>query len=111
MARETRNNYAAQWRAHNWRLLVVILIFITYLPAELWLSPFISKHFPAADGGLIIFLTWSVGLVSSGAYLLQWRCPRCHKPYFRKWGWLYCNPFALSCVNCKLPRWSLISQR
>jgi hypothetical protein len=106
MTRKKIKDYGSRWRDQNLRALLLLLVFVTYVPAQLWLGPLISRLVATADGGLVVFVVWGVGLVASGVYLLVWRCPRCRKYYGAKGRWMYCNPFALRCVNCKLPRWS-----
>src|SRR4051812_23722786 len=50
---------------------------------------------------LILFLSF-VAAAAAIAYVQNWKCPRCGKPFSRK-RW-YSNAYAVQCMHCKLPK-------
>ncbi len=46
----------------------------------------------------ILSTAWFLGIVATGIWRLNWKCPRCNKNFYRKW-W-YQNAFAMRCVHC-----------
>lgn len=95
----TDEDYEAQWdRLHFWEVaslatslggfaLVVLLMLTTTVP------------------GWSLFTYWMVAsLVASSSHNL-FRCPRCHKHFFKPNSWSV-NTFLKSCPHCGLPKWA-----
>jgi hypothetical protein len=53
--------------------------------------------------GLVFALTF-LGYYFSATYLANWKCPRCHQPFFR--GSFVRSLFGGKCFYCDLPKWS-----
>jgi hypothetical protein len=101
---ETDNRYFTQWQAYKRRRrLSWIIFFATLSSAALIgepLAKFMDSDFPVE---LILFLS-VVATVAASAYVQNWKCPRCGKPFGNKF-W-YSNAYAKQCLHCGLPKWS-----
>ena len=92
--------YRAEWNALRVRSMLVwfvlalgvVLLFVASFPK--------FAHYETA-----VALSWFVLLFLASAYYAVFRCPRCHKLFFRP-GFLQYNSFASKCPHCGLPKWS-----
>jgi hypothetical protein len=97
--------YSTRWSDYKRRRNLFWLVFLTYIPGVVILGIPLSKLLHADSIVFVIVALWMLAFVVVGNYWGFWKCPRCGKPFFRKW-W-YHNSFARKCVHCKLPKWSL----
>jgi len=102
--KRTQAYYEAKWRDYRRRLTIFALVFVTFIPAGVFLAPFLSKTIPSINGEATVVFIWAVSFFASGIYMISWRCPRCRKPFFSRT--MSHNPFAPRCMHCKLPKWA-----
>ncbi len=74
-----------------------LLLLIGIAPALL-LATVISESAPR-----FAFIAFTCGLVLCEIQLWRWPCPRCGKPYLRRWWFSKVNDFARYCIYCQLP--------
>ncbi|MDT7602023.1 MAG: hypothetical protein QOF61_20, partial [Acidobacteriota bacterium] len=88
-----KTDYGEAWRKIRRGQRALIIVFATYAPAQLFIAPLLVKLLPlSVNGGSVIFVIWSIGIIFSGIYLVTRRCPRCRKDFFQK-SWHH-DPFA-----------------
>lgn len=104
MAVEKKGDYSAQWAEYRRRRNIFLLVFVTYVPGMLLLSPVVSRVVGEKNGSFAVFVCWAVAFGVTGSRMIYWKCPRCRKWFHAKW-WLS-SPFARRCVNCKLRKWA-----
>jgi len=97
------------WRSLQQREWLVFLLWLGYIPGVLILGYPLSRVFDSETPFIIVGLTWMGAFAIAGIALSSFRCPRCGKPYFRKW-W-FNNPLARKCVHCAFPLWSEVEHR
>jgi len=96
--------YATQWNEYRKRRRLFWLVFATYVPGVAIIGVPLARLFRT---GILVGVTaglWMLAFVVTANYLGFWKCPRCGKPFFRKW-W-YHNSFARKCVHCELRKWT-----
>ena len=100
-----KGDYEQRWRAHRRGTWAVALLFLTFIPAGIFVAPLINKLLPpAADAEWVIFPVWFVGIIISAFYLMHRRCPRCRKYFYSK-SWHH-NPYARKCLHCGLRKYA-----
>ena len=93
------------WRQYRRGQAAMWIIFVSIIPAEMFIAPLLSKVWrPSTDSIVIVFIVWAVGLLSASSYVGFWSCPRCHNPFHLK-GWRG-RLFARKCLHCGLPKYS-----
>jgi hypothetical protein len=102
--------YAAAWqRYRRWRLAFWVL-FLLYLPSLAGVSR--ALGWTRGSGAPIVAaaIVWMIALAIVGYPTSNFPCPRCGKPFFRKFddrpgrmSWQR-NPFARRCMHCGLPK-------
>jgi hypothetical protein len=91
------------WRQLQRPEWTVLLLWIGYLP-EVFAITYPLRHIFASDVSFMaVAFGWMAAFAVAAVLAGAFRCPRCGKPFFRKW-W-YTNGFARRCVHCDLPRW------
>jgi hypothetical protein len=98
-------DYDEAWNEIRDAQAAVIIIFATYMPAQLLVAPLLAHVLPSsvAAGGMV-FVIWGVGIAASVMYLTTRRCPRCRKGFFQKG--LYHNLFGQKCLHCGLRKYA-----
>ena len=96
--------YAARWRQFRRRRNVAWLVFAGYLPGVPALGLPLAGRFGSELPLYAIAALWLIAMLAAGVYAINWKCPRCGKPFLRD-GWIH-NAFARSCLHCGLPKWS-----
>ena len=98
-------NYAAAWEEYRRRRRLFWIVFAAYIPTGLIVVPLLAKVLPrTVQPGLVFFSIWGIIFIVTSIRVEFWRCPRCHKHFFRKWwGGL---PFVHNCVHCGLPKFA-----
>jgi hypothetical protein len=98
--KENDQAHAAAWRNLRFRnrlfwaalAAVVVLVFITLFP-----------KFARYEATVV--WSWVALLVLANWYYSAFRCPRCHKQFFKP-SFLNYNTFAKKCPHCGLTKWS-----
>jgi hypothetical protein len=97
------SNYSDAWRDLRRRRLVLLLVWLAYIPVELAalrISTLAGVKFNYI--GPSIAVLWMVLLGIAGLRVATFPCPHCGEWFFAKW-WFH-NPFARKCVHCGLPK-------
>jgi hypothetical protein len=55
--------------------------------------------------GVYFSIIWLAGFVWTGLYRQSFRCPRCHRYFFRR-RLGFADPDARTCLNCNLTCWA-----
>lgn len=104
-------SYKEQWNDYKKRIRIfwsIVLVFVIALAIGL---PLAVTYLSAALYYVYLFAVVGAGLGLNiyRFYLSFWKCPRCHKPFFRKPGLvgkIMYSYFARHCMNCGLPKWA-----
>ncbi|SEG20125.1 hypothetical protein SAMN05421819_2169 [Bryocella elongata] len=113
---------AFAWRGHRfwwWAKMTSPLWFIALVWLILTRMP---RYGPARTTGELVILAMVGVCVAVDWKVSEFRCPRCHLPYYRQgilaWmrfllrsGLLNYNPFQRSCQHCGLKKWACGSQQ
>src|ERR1051325_3073087 len=102
---QTEGVYSVQWEDYRRRRNLFWIVFLTYIPGILIIGIPLACLFHSNVVGPIVAGLWMLAFIVVSNYWGFWKCPRCGKPFFRKW-W-YHNSFARRCVHCKLPKWAV----
>jgi hypothetical protein len=101
---EKDDRYFTEWQTYRGRRKIFWLVFLVPIPALACIGAPLAQITGSALPIYSIFMLSSVAIAIVSFYTMNWKCPRCRKPYFHKW--FYGNSFATRCVHCKLPKWS-----
>jgi hypothetical protein len=95
--------YLQSWRDLRGRERLFWFFVLGYVPAVLLIIAVInvfgreiSEHI-----GAYFSAAWLAGFGGASLYRQNFRCPRCHQFFFRRFKLL--EPYARQCVNCNLP--------
>jgi hypothetical protein len=97
-------SYAEKWDDYRRRKRLCWVLFLTYVPGRFAIGLALGRLFSSELPLGIVAGMWMLALLIAGNSAIAWRCPRCGKPFFRRW-WRY-NSLARECLHCKLPKWS-----
>jgi len=106
------DDYAAAWRSYRRSSLACWTLFVLFLPALALVNRGVGAY---PNGSTIVAVTafaWMIAFCVAGYRVSNFACPRCGKPFFRKFDerpsrrdWAH-NPFARRCMHCGLAKWS-----
>ncbi|HEY2961386.1 MAG TPA: hypothetical protein VGJ37_03165 [Pyrinomonadaceae bacterium] len=85
-------------REYYKRNVVFWALFVSYVPAMLFIGIPLSRLFRSENGAGIIATALFACIVAAALWRINWRCPRCDEMFYRKW-W-YSNAFSTRCVHC-----------
>src|SRR5262249_8816957 len=54
--------------------------------------------------GIYFSAAWLAGFVGTSLYRQNFRCPRCHQFFFRRY--MVVDPYSQNCVHCNLACWT-----
>jgi len=101
-ATDSEGPYAAAWKDFKRRQRINWILWIGYLPVgglAIWIGSLVGSDIPA----FIIVIPWFCAIPVAWIYLLSFRCPRCSRLFFFRFGAAWQNPIRLRCVHCGLP--------
>ena len=98
--------YLRSWRDLRRREFLFWFFVLSYVPGILLIICIVNafEHDVPEHLGVYFSVAWLVGFVGTGLYRQNFRCPRCQHYFFRRPGFV--DPYARSCVNCKLGCWA-----
>jgi hypothetical protein len=94
--------YLRSWRDFRRREFLFWFFVLTYVPGMV----FIIVLMVSFDSdvlyriGTFFSAAWLVGFAGASLYRQNFRCPRCHEFFFRRFKLL--EPYARNCVHCNL---------
>src|ERR1700685_592865 len=98
------SDYQAAWgRYRFWRNLAILAL-VGFFPAS-FLARIVARYFSAPYLFSVIIIGWALFVISTGAEVAYWPCPRCGKRFSSKWG-LHLGVLARHCLHCGLPKYS-----
>jgi hypothetical protein len=103
----TNPQYLRSWRDLRRRELLFWLFVLSYVPGMLLIIAavdVIGRDLPAHIGAYFS-AAWLAGFGGASLYHQNFRCPRCHRFFFRRFRQLETG--AHNCVNCELARGAL----
>src|SRR5438105_1203841 len=98
------DSYSAQWVDCRQRDILFWTVCLTFIPAGAVIGGTLARPFHSDFVIEIVAITWMVAFAATHLYRTSWKCPRCHKPFFRRF-W-HQNIFAEKCVHCRLPKYA-----
>ncbi len=81
------------------RNLFFWIVLVTLIPGVMIAFP-LSRRLGIQLLPAIVAITWFAAALAAAIYRTTWKCPRCHKPFFRRL--LYHAAFTNKCVHCGL---------
>ena len=98
--------YRRSWRDLRRRELLFWFFVLSYVPGILLIIVIVNifEHDLPEHIGMYFSAAWLVGFAGTGFYRQNFRCPRCHQFFFRRF--MLDDPQSRSCVNCNLDRWT-----
>jgi len=99
-------NYLRCWRDLRRRELLFWFFVLSYVPGILLIIVVVNvlDHDAPEHIGIYFSAAWLTGFVGTSLYRQNFRCPRCHQFFFRRF--MLVDPQSRSCVNCNLDRWT-----
>ena len=94
--------YLQSWRDLRRREFLFWFFVLSYIPGILFIIVVVDRfNNDLLDHiGTYFSSAWLVGFGSASLYRQNFRCPRCHRFFFRRFKLL--EPYARNCVNCNL---------
>jgi hypothetical protein len=89
-----QSSFRRAWISYRRLRFLVVVLFVAFM-LELRYLLFLP--------GLVFALTF-VAYYFAATYLANWKCPRCHQPFFR--GSFIRSLLGGKCFHCDLPKWS-----
>jgi len=98
--------YLTSWRDLRRRELLFWFFVLSYVPGILLIIVVINffEHDLPEHIGTYFSGAWLAGFAGASFYRQNFRCPRCHQFFFRRF--VFVDPQSRSCVNCNLDRWT-----
>jgi len=98
--------YLRSWRDLRRRELLFWFFVLSYVPVVLLIIVVVNvlDHDPPAHIGIYFSAAWLAGFVGTSLYRQNFRCPRCHEFFFRRY--LLIDPYSRNCVHCNLACWA-----
>ena len=98
--------YLTSWRDLRRRELLFWFFVLSYVPGILLIIVVINffEHDLPEHIGTYFSGAWLAGFAGASFYRQNFRCPRCHQFFFRRF--VFVDPQSRSCVNCNLARWT-----
>src|SRR5215831_3774642 len=99
-------NYLRSWRDLRRREILFWFFVLSYVPGILLIIVVVNvlDHDALEHIGIYFSGAWLAGFVGTGLYRQNFRCPRCHNFFFRRFRFI--EPYARNCVNCNLASWA-----
>ena len=99
-------NYLRSWRDLRRRELLFRFFVLSYVPGILLIIVVVNvlDHDAPEHIGIYFSAAWLTGFVGTGLYRQNFRCPRCHQFFFRRY--MLVDPYSRNCVNCDLASWA-----
>jgi hypothetical protein len=82
------------------RRLILWGTLLTLIPAVMIIGFPLGRVLGIAAIPTIVAVLWFAAALAAAIYRTTWKCPRCHKPFFRRL--LYHAAFTTKCVHCGL---------
>jgi len=97
--------YQRSWRHLRRRELLFWFFVLSYVPGILLIIVIanVFAHDLPEHIGMYFSGAWLAGFAAASFYRQNFRCPRCHQFFFRRF--MFVDPESRSCVNCNLARW------
>ena len=94
--------YLRSWRDLRRRELLFWFFVLSYVPGFLLIIVVVNvfNHDVPEHLGIYFSGTWLAGFVVTSLYRQNFRCPRCHQFFFRRY--MLVDPYSQSCVHCNL---------
>ena len=102
----TDPEYLRSWRDLRRREFLLWFFVLSYVPGIVLIIIIINTfdHGALEHLGLYFSVAWLAGFVGTSLYRQNFRCPRCHHFFFRRFRFV--NPYVRNCVNCDLACWA-----
>jgi hypothetical protein len=94
--------YLRAWRDLRRRELLFWFFVLSYVPGILLIIVVVNvfEHDAPEHIGIYFSAAWLTGFVGTSLYRQNFRCPRCHQFFFRRY--MLVDPYSRSCVHCNL---------
>ena len=98
--------YQRSWRDLRRRELLFWFFVLSYVPGILLIIVIanIFEHDLPEHMGMYFSGAWLAGFAGASFHRQNFRCPRCHQFFFRRF--MFVDPESRSCVNRNLARWT-----
>ena len=98
--------YLTSWRDLRRREFLFWFFVLSYVPGILLIIVIVNvfEHDLPEHIGMYFSGAWLAGFAGASFYRQNFRCPRCHQFFFRRF--MFVDPQSRSCVNCNLARWT-----
>ena len=98
--------YLTSWRDLRRRELLFWFFVLSYVPGILLIVIVVNvfEHDLPEHMGMYFSAAWLAGFAWTNFYRQNFRCPRCHQFFFRRF--MFVDPQSRSCVNCNLDLWT-----
>ena len=94
--------YLTSWRDLRRRELLFWFFVLSYVPGILLIIIIVNvfEHDAPEHIGIYFSSAWLAGFVGTSLYRQNFRCPRCHRFFFRRY--MLVDPYSRNCVHCNL---------
>ena len=94
--------YLRAWRDLRRRELLFWSFVLSYVPGILLIIVVVNVFERDAPEHIGIYFSaaWLTGFVETSLYHQNFRCPRCHRFFFRRY--MLVDPYSRNCVHCNL---------
>src|SRR5262252_5528805 len=94
--------YLTSWRDLRRRELLFWFFVLSYVPGILLIIVVVNAfdHDAPEHIGIYFSAAWLTGFVGTSLYRQNFRCPRCHRFFFRRY--MLVDPYSRNCVHCNL---------
>ena len=95
-------NYLRSWRDFRRRELLFWFFVLSYVPGILLIIVVVNvfEHDAPEHIGIYFSAAWLAGFAGASLYRQNFRCPRCHQFFFRRY--MLVDPYSRNCVHCNL---------
>jgi len=93
----TTNSANYEYQKRN---LLVWSAVLTLIPAVVIIGFPLGRRLGVATMPAIVAVLWFAAALAAAIYRTSWKCPRCHKPFFRRR--FYHAAFTTKCAHCGL---------
>ena len=103
----TDSEYSRSWHDLRRREFLFWFFVLSYVPGILLIIVLLNTFEPDLPEHLGVYFSiiWLAGFVWTGLYRQSFRCPRCHRYFFRR-RLGFADPHARTCLNCNLTCWA-----
>ena len=98
--------YLTSWRDLRRRELLFWFFVLSYVPGILLIIVIVNvfEHDVPEHIGMYFSGAWLAGFAVASLYRQSFRCPRCHRFFFRRY--VLVDPDSRNCKHCNLARWT-----